>query len=168
MPPHRYSASVISSNDDKDIDWSNLRLQVMGHPSAKAAPATRGSVGYGKPSKSSQFQKGHSGDPNGRPVKVVPFGALVRDIADIAQRKIKANRGDGAQEISMQRAVLEKTMESALKGNAMAQREVLKQFQMAEAAEEAHRAQIAAEWRAYQGEGWRRIRKAQDARRRQA
>lgn len=49
---------------------------------AKAKPAGDYEVGYKKPPKHSQFQKGHSGNGAGRPKGALGVSTLVRQIAD--------------------------------------------------------------------------------------
>jgi hypothetical protein len=47
--------------------------------SRKRKPAD-GAVGYGRPPKATQFKKGQSGNPRGRPKGSRPVGALLQDI----------------------------------------------------------------------------------------
>lgn len=95
--------------------------------------------GYGKPPKSGQFQKGQSGNPNGRPKKPKPQSLSYNPadyptrkiIRDEAQRAVAIRDGDARREIPSSQAVMMALANAAMKGGVLAQRTYLK-LQMAE------------------------------------
>ncbi|MGX7895924.1 DUF5681 domain-containing protein [Tsuneonella sp. HG222] len=82
-------------------------------------------VGYGKPPKHSQFKAGQSGNPKGRPKAAKGLNLLVRDTLT---QKVAVRTAKGEKKISRIEAVLQKTVEQAMKGNPRALAELLKLY----------------------------------------
>jgi hypothetical protein len=89
-------------------------------------------VGYGKPPVHSQFCKGQSGNPSGRPHSSVVerAKALVRQEA---YRKITVRDGDKVVKMTALQAVLRAQFARAAKGSVAAQREISNRIQAIEA-----------------------------------
>ena len=74
-----------------------------------------------------QFQKGHSGNPNGRPRKPVAVPEVRRSAFDIVlEKRVTITEGGRERELSVEEALQMRTYKNALDGNRAAQREVLK------------------------------------------
>nr|WP_166177855.1 DUF5681 domain-containing protein [Altererythrobacter segetis] len=80
-------------------------------------------VGYKKPPKHTRFRPGQSGNSKGRPRKAKGLNTLVRETLG---GKIAVRTGEGTKRISRIEAVLQKTLEQAMKGNPRAQLELIK------------------------------------------
>jgi hypothetical protein len=76
-------------------------------------------VGYKKPPRATQFKKGQSGNPNGRPKGSKNFAT---HIAAIAARKVSVHEKGKERRISMIEAILLKLMAKALGGDMAATR----------------------------------------------
>ena len=74
-------------------------------------------VGYMKPPKHTQFQRGQSGNPNGRPKGTKN---LKTDLAEELQEHIALREGGARRTVSKQRAMLKRLMERALQGDTKA------------------------------------------------
>ena len=85
-------------------------------------------VGYKKPPLHSRFQQGRSGNPNGRPRKAKSLNTIVRETLGV---KIAVHTAKGTKKISRIEAVLQKTLEQAMKGNPRAQAELIKLWRSA-------------------------------------
>ncbi len=92
-------------------------------------------VGYKKPPRWTQFRKGQSGNPKGRPPKSRPgknadptslsaLDALLRAELD---REIVVNDASGRHKMPMQHVIVRAQITNAAKGNVHAQRDVLRQ-----------------------------------------
>ena len=89
-------------------------------------------VGYGKPPKVTQFKKGQSGNPRGRPkgkrTKLKPLKYELKDetfkttFLEEAYRMVSINTGNGEQSIPIARAVMRALGVKAAKGHIHAQR----------------------------------------------
>jgi hypothetical protein len=74
-----------------------------------------------------QFQKGHSGNPKGRPRKQrVPLSAPRSAFEIVLEKRVTVTQGRINQELSVEEALQLRTYQDALDGNRAAQREVLK------------------------------------------
>lgn len=82
-------------------------------------------VGYKKPPRHSQFKPGSSGNPKGRPKAAKGLHSLVRDTLT---QKVAVRTATGTRKISKIEAVLQKTIEQAMKGNPRALGELLKLY----------------------------------------
>lgn len=74
-------------------------------------------VGYKNPPKSSQFHKGQSGNPHGRPKGTKN---LKTDLQEELRESIRVTEGGRTVVISKQRAMIKRTIELSLKGNIQA------------------------------------------------
>lgn len=79
-------------------------------------------VGYGKPPKHSQWQKGQSGNSKGRPKGVRNFG---KDLEEVLKSKVRISEGGRRKEVSVQRATLLRLGERALNGDARSIQQLL-------------------------------------------
>ena len=71
-------------------------------------------VGYGKPPKRTQFQKGRSGNPGGRPKGRRNKGSVVREVIE---RKVTIRKNSKAQKVSVFEALVESMVAKALSGS---------------------------------------------------
>ena len=71
-------------------------------------------VGYGKPPKSSQFQKGKSGNPNGRPRGTRNFST---DFEEVLSKKVTVVENGKKKKTSAQMATIQRLCEKALMGD---------------------------------------------------
>jgi hypothetical protein len=100
-------------------------------------------VGYGKPPVATRFQKGKSGNPNGRPRRVPLTSSGISDdsfaglFLRIIEQPVTIREGDQTREISMSEAVSKAIFKSALGGNNRAQRQVVELHDSAVAAKSA-------------------------------
>jgi len=86
----------------------------------KKTPSTETyDVGYKKPPKATQFQKGNSGNPRGRPKGGRNLASLAKRVSD---RKITIQENGRTRRISAGEAVLMKIFNKALAGDAPSQR----------------------------------------------
>jgi hypothetical protein len=74
-----------------------------------------------------QFQKGHSGNPKGRPRKQRALPDAIRSAFEIVlQKRVTVTQAGIEQELSVKEALQRRTYQDALAGNRAARREVLK------------------------------------------
>ncbi len=79
-------------------------------------------IGYSKPPRDSQFKKGQSGNPKGRPRGVRNFKT---ELIEVINSKVKVNRNGKKQKISAKYAVFLKLTEKSLSGNVPAIRTLI-------------------------------------------
>ena len=103
-------------------------------------------VGYCKPPKWTRFASGRSGNPKGRPRKPrAPQSVLTAEsltdniLRDELGRPIRVTDGTGTREVATHLVVQRSQIQSAVKGNSFAQREVLKAARELEARDAARR-----------------------------
>ena len=74
-------------------------------------------IGYGKPPKNRQFQKGRSGNPAGRPKGTKN---LKTDLMEELQERVLVREAGGEKQLSKQRALLKSITAKAIKGDTRA------------------------------------------------
>lgn len=87
-------------------------------------------VGYGKPPKHSQFQKGQSGNPNGRPKGSMNISTILKDQL---YRKVTISENGRHKQITVIDAIFRRVSKSALEGDRGAWNTIIKLFPMLEA-----------------------------------
>ncbi|MBB3474269.1 DUF5681 domain-containing protein [Sphingomonas sp. BK345] len=100
-------------------------------PPASAPRQADYDIGYGKPPKHSQFQKGQSGNPKGRAKGSKNLNTLVRELLD---ERIPINTPSGRRHVARIEVLLRKLIEVAAKGNTKAMEQLLRQYALAQAA----------------------------------
>lgn len=81
---------------------------------AQTGDETSYAVGYGKPPVASQFKRGQSGNPKGRPKSAKGLNTIVRDTLT---QTVVVRTPSGEKRISRIEAALHKAVELAMKGN---------------------------------------------------
>ena len=82
-----------------------------------------------------RFQKGHSGNPKGRPRKQRALPDAIRSAFEIVlEKRVKVTQAGIEQEMSLEEALQLRTYRDALAGNRAARREVLKMIEKREKA----------------------------------
>lgn len=90
--------------------------------------ATTYDVGYKRPPKRTQFQKGQSGNPKGRPKEAKSLNTIVRETL---LAKIKIRTANGRKNTTSVQALMMQTLESALKGSQRDRHELLRYYREA-------------------------------------
>ena len=81
-------------------------------------------VGYGKPPKHSQFKKGQSGNPKGRPKGSKNFKT---DFAEVSQERVFVVEGGVRKAVTKQRASIKALFANAMNGDVPAEKEIARQ-----------------------------------------
>jgi hypothetical protein len=85
-------------------------------------------VGYGKPPRNTQFQKGLSGNPKGRPKKALEFDhALLRE----SRALVTINENGSRRRVSKHGLAIKQLLHKAIGGNVPALRDYLNRHQIA-------------------------------------
>ena len=82
-------------------------------------------VGYGKPPRATQFKRGQSGTPSGRPKAAKGINTIV---CESLTQKVSVRTANGEKRITRIEAVLHKTVEQAMKGNPRALAELIRLY----------------------------------------
>jgi len=77
-------------------------------------------VGYGKPPKSTQFQKGKSGNPNGRPKGAKNQATIMREISN---EKVPFKEGNRTKTATREQIVCRQMVNKAMTGDTQARRD---------------------------------------------
>ena len=86
-------------------------------------------VGYARPPKKTQFERGRSGNPKGRPKGAKNEATILRSIFN---RQIESREGGRVRKISVLEGMLLKFTEDALKGNPKSAAFLLNRYRLAE------------------------------------
>jgi hypothetical protein len=113
----------------------------MTNPKARSSPSDEYAIGYGKPPEKSQFRKGWSGNPGGRPRGMTAGRAKALALKE-AYRMVRVKEGDRVVCVPALGAILRSLVALAAKGNGPAQRFV---FAMVDQIEQQVAAQAAPE-----------------------
>ena len=135
LPPARKRTRTVPPIDTSDL-LRDTRDPEPTEPSPTLAEEETGAgspspvyeVGYGKPPVTTRFKPGQSGNPRGRPKGAKGLNTIVRETLGA---KLVVRTSQGNRQISKIEAVLQKTLEKALKGDARAQFELLKLWRSA-------------------------------------
>lgn len=100
-----------------------MESAIGAEPDAGAGSELSYTVGYKRPPLNTRFKPGHSGNPRGRPKKAKSLNTIVRETLG---GKVAVRTATGTKKISRIEAVLQKTLELAMKGNSKAQTELIK------------------------------------------
>jgi hypothetical protein len=99
-----------------------------GRPADRAAPGVDDDdyeVGYGKPPKSAQFKKGQSGNPSGRPKDLRKL--QLEPLERVLTRTMPVSINGKKEKMSLLEAIAYQQVNSALSGDAVSARAILKQ-----------------------------------------
>ena len=83
-------------------------------------------VGYGRPPRHTQFPKGQSGNPRGRPTGVRNKGSVVREVIE---RRVTIRENGIQRTVTVFEALVEKLVSKALQGSVNDQIKLIKLFE---------------------------------------
>jgi len=151
-----------SAPEDSQEDETGLSQESL---KAIKTKVVRG-VGYSNPPMETRFQKGQSGNPNGRPRKTTDkkqTGYLLPSqdkVLSESKRKIKVREGSQTAELEVALALIRSQNATALKGSAFAQKCSLDRIEKSEEAEARRIAELNSTYRKYQATKWAEIAEA--------
>jgi Family of unknown function (DUF5681) len=143
-----------NSNGEPNNDRSNV-LSAATIRTAKQEVLGRG-VGYRSPPQHTRFMKGQSGNPNGRPRKqnvttMTPdLTPSAQDLLQLAEQLVSVREGETVRQITMLQALNKAQVNTALKGNAFAQKCASDRIEAAQRAEAMAIERSHEAWLAYQ------------------
>lgn len=119
-PPTRKQASGKSGSKSKTPTRSNANSSAE----ASRSPNSDGGyeVGYGKPPKATQFRKGKSGNPNGRPKRSRNTSTLVKEALD---EIVTVSINGISRRLTKREVVSQRVVEKAMKGDLNALKQIL-------------------------------------------
>jgi hypothetical protein len=82
-------------------------------------------VGYGKPPKATQFQKGKSGNPKGRPKSHKNLKPLSRVVRELALKEVQVQMDGKPTKLTCMEAIVAKHMLEAMRGSIPAARFIM-------------------------------------------
>jgi hypothetical protein len=116
-------------------------------------------AGHRQPPRSTRFQKGQSGNPNGRPRAPNAEGLsleeqpLLRAVHERASKTVRMREGDTVSDINIREALFQSTVAAALKGNARSQGlafDLIRSADIQRARDRADRQEFAKTWQQVQ------------------
>lgn len=131
MPIRRIHAPLPPADQKPSSPSPQSAEQLAQRPTAAQAPDGERhapacyEVGYRKPPLHTRFQPGRSGNPKGRPKAAKGLKTIARETLT---QKVAVRTATGEKKMSRIEALLHKTAELAMKGNARALAEVLKLY----------------------------------------
>lgn len=127
FPPSVATSGAAASDPLTSVD-ADVGANIASQANCSAQSPRSYDIGYGKPPVSTRFQPGQSGNPKGKPKGAKGLNTIVRETLG---GKIAVRTPDGSKQISKIEAVLQKTLERALKGDSRAQFELMKLWKSA-------------------------------------
>lgn len=110
---------------DAAVLQKNPPAELAESPVPKEGDAAHYEVGYKRPPKHTQFAKGRSGNPKGRPKGAKAFNTIVRETLTT---KIKIRTAKGLKNTSSVQALMMQLLENALKGSQRDRHELLRYY----------------------------------------
>lgn len=128
--PPRTRVIVTASGANAPVATSPAsRVRPASQPATADAPAVSDNVkydvGYGRPPKQTQFRKGQSGNPKGRPKGAKAFNTIVRETMTA---KLRIRTAQGRKNVTHVQALMMQAIESALKGSRHDRHELMRYY----------------------------------------